>query len=57
MELKVILANAPCYIGIQKGQPELLARVNQIIREAKSDGTIDDISQRWLGASAGELPE
>lgn len=40
-----------------KNQPELVARVNQILRAAKADGTLDAIAQKWLGAPAGELPE
>ncbi|RZJ14960.1 MAG: transporter substrate-binding domain-containing protein [Haliea sp.] len=57
LELKVILANAPCYVGVPKGEAQLLAKVNQIILEAKKSGQLDDISQRWLGAPAGVLPE
>lgn len=55
--LKVILSNSPCYIGMPKGQADLVAKVNEIIRNAKKDGTLDKISQKWLGAPAGELPE
>jgi polar amino acid transport system substrate-binding protein len=57
MNLKVILANAPCYVGIPKGEKQLVDKVNQIILEAKKDGTLDKISQKWLGTPAGELPE
>ena len=57
IELKVVLSNAPNYIGMNKDQPELRARVNEIIRQAKADGTLDAISRKWLGAPAGELPE
>jgi len=57
IELRVVLANAPCYVGIRKGQPELLARVNEIIREAKKNGKLDEMAQHWLGAPAGDLPE
>jgi len=57
LELKVVLANAPCYVGIRKDQPRLLARINDIIRQAKQDGTLDALSIRWMGAPTGELPE
>jgi polar amino acid transport system substrate-binding protein len=57
LELKVILSNAPCYVGVPKGETALLARVNQVILEAKKDGALDQIAQRWLGTPAGELPE
>ncbi len=57
LQLKVILSNSPCYVGLPKDQPELLGKVNEILRAAKTDGTLDKISQHWLGAPAGELPE
>ncbi|XBS71620.1 transporter substrate-binding domain-containing protein [Acerihabitans sp. KWT182] len=57
LKLKVILSNAPCYVGMPKGQPELVSKVNEILRAAKADGTLDKISQKWLGAPAGALPE
>jgi polar amino acid transport system substrate-binding protein len=57
MELKVILANAPCYIGVPKGNPALVEKINDIIRTAKKDGTLDKIIQKWLGTPAGDLPE
>jgi polar amino acid transport system substrate-binding protein len=57
LELKVVLANAPCYVGVGKGETQLLDKVNSIIREAKQDGTIDKLSQKWLGAPAGDLPD
>ncbi|MDR9753583.1 transporter substrate-binding domain-containing protein [Pseudomonas sp. SZMC_28357] len=57
IELKVVLSNSPNYIGMVKDQPELRAKVNDIIRTAKADGTLDAISQKWLGAPAGDLPE
>ncbi len=56
-DLKVILSNSPCYIGMAKDEPELKAKVNEIIRKAKSDGTLNSIAQRWLNAPLGELPE
>jgi polar amino acid transport system substrate-binding protein len=55
--LKVILSNSPCYIGLPKGQSELVAKVNDIIRQAKKDGTLDQISRKWLDAPMGNLPE
>jgi polar amino acid transport system substrate-binding protein len=57
LELKVILANSPCYVGVPKGEAQLLAKVNQIILEAKKSGLLNDISMRWIGAPAGTLPE
>jgi polar amino acid transport system substrate-binding protein len=55
--LTIVLANAPCYVGVNKGETQLLAKVNQIIKQAKTDGYIDKLSMQWLGAPAGDLPE
>ncbi|TKI06057.1 transporter substrate-binding domain-containing protein [Martelella alba] len=57
LQLKVILSNSPCYVGMPKGNPALVAKVNEILRAAKKDGTLDKISEKWLGAPAGDLPE
>lgn len=57
LEMKVMLSNSPCYVGMPKGQPELVAKVNDILRTAKADGTLDKLSHKWLGAPAGDLPE
>jgi polar amino acid transport system substrate-binding protein len=51
---KFLLRNSPCYIGVRKGEPDLLARVNQIIAAARNDGTLNGISQRWLKAPLGD---
>lgn len=47
-ELKFLIKNSPCYIGMAKDQPALLAKVNAIIEGAKKDGSLEAISQRWL---------
>lgn len=55
--LKAVLSNSPCYIGVPKGNPDLVAKLNGILRAAKADGTINAISMKWLGAPSGDLPE
>ena len=47
-ELKFILQSSPCYVGISKGQPALMAKVNAIIAAAKADGTLNKICEKWL---------
>ncbi|WP_404403356.1 transporter substrate-binding domain-containing protein [Pelagibacterium halotolerans] len=47
-ELKFLVKNSPCYIGMNKGEPELMAAVNAIIAEAKTDGALETISMEWL---------
>ncbi|WP_245411827.1 transporter substrate-binding domain-containing protein [Phyllobacterium leguminum] len=49
-ELKFLIKNSPCYIGLSKDEPALLEKVNSIIAAAKADGSLNAISQKWLGA-------
>ncbi|WP_291296595.1 transporter substrate-binding domain-containing protein [Elioraea sp.] len=55
-EYKFLLRESPNFIGLPKGETALRDRVNEIIAEAKANGTIDRLAQRWLGRPAGELP-
>ena len=55
-ELKLILKVSPNYIGIKKGEDALLARLNQIVQEAKDSGELERLSQKWLKQPAGDLP-
>ncbi|OBZ93658.1 amino acid ABC transporter substrate-binding protein [Pararhizobium polonicum] len=48
-ELKFLIKNSPCYIGLNKNEPALLEKVNAIIAAAKTDGTLNGIAQKWLG--------
>lgn len=45
--------DSPCSIGVPKNEPELLQRINEIILEAKADGTLNELSKKWFMA---ELP-
>jgi polar amino acid transport system substrate-binding protein len=56
-EYKLLLKDSPNFIGVAKGEDKLRTKVNEIIAEAKKDGTIDKMSQKWLGRPAGNLPE
>ncbi|MFW8588025.1 transporter substrate-binding domain-containing protein [Rhizobium beringeri] len=49
-EMKFLIKNSPCYIGLNKEQAALLEKVNGIIAAAKTDGALNAISQKWLGA-------
>lgn len=46
--MKLNLKNSPAYIGLNKNQPALLAKVNEILAAAKADGSLEAISQKWL---------
>ncbi|WP_409524298.1 transporter substrate-binding domain-containing protein [Nitrincola sp. MINF-07-Sa-05] len=47
---KFMLRDSPCYIGLKKGEAELQAKVNEIIAQAKTDGSLNAISETWLKA-------
>jgi polar amino acid transport system substrate-binding protein len=51
---KFLLRNSPCYVGVAKNEPDLLARVNAIITAARNDGSLDKIAQHWLKAPLGD---
>ena len=45
---KFMLKNNPCYIGVKKGEPELLAYVNSFIKEYKVNGKLNESSKKWF---------
>jgi polar amino acid transport system substrate-binding protein len=53
-ELKFLVKNSPCYVGMNKNEPKLLAKVNEIIAQARASGEIAKLSEKWLKAP---LPE
>ncbi len=46
--LKVKLKDSPVYVGVNKNEPELLAKVNEILNAARADGALEKNSQTWL---------
>ena len=56
-EYKLLLKDSPNFIGVRKGEKALLDKVNEILRAAKADGTLEKISQKYLGRGTGNLPE
>jgi polar amino acid transport system substrate-binding protein len=48
-EIKFLIANSPCYVGMNKSEPALMAKVNDIIAAARKDGSLNAIAQKWLG--------
>ncbi|OZI66249.1 transporter substrate-binding domain-containing protein [Bordetella genomosp. 11] len=49
-ETKFLIKNSPCYIGLNKDEPALKAKLNAILADAKKDGSLNVISHKWLGA-------
>ena len=56
-EYKLLIKDSPNYVGVRKGETELLNKVNDILRTAKQDGTLNSYSQKWLGRDMGNLPD
>ncbi|MBS1211064.1 MAG: amino acid transporter substrate-binding protein [Proteobacteria bacterium] len=56
VEYKLLLRDSPCFVGIAKGEDALRNKVNEIILAAKTDGTINELSKKWLKRDAGDLP-
>ena len=46
--MKLNLKDSPTYVGLNKSEPALLAKVNGIIASAKQDGSLNAISEKWL---------
>lgn len=49
-QTKFLLKNSPCYVGVMKGDTELLNEVNRLIAQAKKQGVLESFSQKWLKA-------
>ncbi|MCE1172573.1 transporter substrate-binding domain-containing protein [Azovibrio restrictus] len=48
LSAKFPVEDTPCYIGVAKGEPALLAKMNEIVAKAKADGRLNEFSLRWL---------
>jgi len=48
LDLKFPVEDTPCYVGVAKGEPALLDKVNTVITKLKTDGRLNDLSQRWI---------
>lgn len=53
---KFIIKDSPCFIGIKKGNNDLLRWVNVFILHKKLGGDLNKISQKWLGQDLPPLP-
>lgn len=50
LDVKFLIKNSPCYIGLNKNEPKLLEKVNAIVEKAKKDGSLNRISMKWMKA-------
>lgn len=53
---KFIMKNSPCYIGIRRGDLDLLQWINVFVSSKKMGGDLDTLSRKWFGEPLGELP-
>ena len=56
IKTKYIIKESPCFIGIKKGNEDLLRWVNVFILHKKLGGDLNKISQKWLGQDLPPLP-
>lgn len=50
LDTKFLIKNSPCYVGVNKGEGALLAKVNEVVAKLKKGGELNQVSQRWLQA-------
>ncbi|AKJ68986.1 glutamine ABC transporter, periplasmic, glutamine-binding protein [Pandoraea thiooxydans] len=50
LETKFLMKDSPCYVGVNKNEGALMAAVNKILAQAKTDGALNRISEKWLHA-------
>jgi polar amino acid transport system substrate-binding protein len=56
LETKFILRQSPAFIGVRAGEVNLLQWVNVFVLHKKLGGTLNDLSQKWLGQDLPDLP-
>ena len=56
LQTKMVIKTSPCFVGVRKGEFDLLQWVNVFILHKKLSGDLDKLSQRWFGESLPDLP-
>jgi polar amino acid transport system substrate-binding protein len=46
---KFVMKNSPCYIGVRRGDLDMLEWVNVFVRHKRFSGDFDRLSQEWFG--------
>lgn len=49
-ESKFVIKESPCFIGLNKGEPALLAWLNEFVAAKKKSGELNAVSAKWLHA-------
>jgi polar amino acid transport system substrate-binding protein len=52
--LKYIINESSCSVGLNKGEPALLAKVNEVLTAAKKNGELNGIVKKWLNVPLSE---
>ena len=50
LDTKFLIKNSPNFVGVNKGEGALLAKVNEVIAKLKKSGELNQVSMRWLQA-------
>lgn len=45
---KFLIKNSPCFVGVNKGEAGLVAKVNEVIAKVKKNGALNQIAVKWL---------
>jgi polar amino acid transport system substrate-binding protein len=57
-EKKFVIKDSPCFMGVNKGEDALRARLNTFIESKKKSGELDAISKKWFSAPLpADLPQ
>jgi polar amino acid transport system substrate-binding protein len=55
IEKKYIMKNSPCYVGIRKGDTQLVAKVDAVITAMKQSGKLNELSLKWFNEPLPDL--
>jgi len=50
LDSRFVIKDSPCYVGLNKNEPALMAEVNRILAKTKKDGSLNELSKKWLTA-------
>ena len=49
------MKNSPCYVGIRKGDSQLVAKVDAVITAMKQSGKLNELSLKWFNEPLPDL--
>ena len=54
-EIKIVFPGLPIGIGVRKGEPRTVQRMNEIVMELRQSGELDALSRKWFGVPLAPL--